>query len=100
MASIFSKAILAGMGALSLTREKVEEVVDDLVKRGEISLDEKQGVLSDLVKAAEKRHDEAQEFIRKEVRKVLNALDIPTRQEFNALREEIEQLRMHEESNG
>ncbi len=100
MSNIINKAILAGLGALSLTREKVEEVVDDLVKRGEISLDEKQGVLTDLIKAAEKRKDEAQEFIRKEVQKVLEALDIPTRQEVNALREEIEQLRKHEESGG
>jgi len=100
MSNIINKTLLAGLGALSLTREKVEEVVDDLVKRGEISLDEKPGVLTDLVKATEKRQDEAQKFIRKEVRKVLNALDIPTRQEFNALREEIEQLQKPEESNG
>ena len=100
MSNNIKKALLAGIGALSLTREKVEEVVDDLVKRGELSLEEKPGVLSDLVKAAEKRQDEARVFIQKEVQKVLKALDIPTRQEVNALREEIEQLRKHEESGG
>ena len=100
MSNNIKKALLAGIGVLSLTREKVEEAVDDLVKRGELSLEEKPGVLTDLVKAAEKRKDEAQGFIRKEVQKVLEALDIPTRQEVNALREEIEQLRKHEESGG
>ncbi|RLG80916.1 MAG: hypothetical protein DRO40_10480 [Thermoprotei archaeon] len=97
MSNIINKTILAGLGALSLTREKVEEVVDDLVKRGEISLDEKPGVLTDLVKAAEKRKDEARGFIRKEVQKVLEALDIPTRQEMNTLREQIENLSKRQE---
>jgi len=97
MSNIINKAILAGLGALSLTREKVEEVVDDLVKRGEISLDEKPGVLTDLIKAAEKRQDEAKVFIQKEVQKVLKALDIPTRQEINTLREQIENLSKRQE---
>ncbi len=97
MSNIINKAILAGLGALSLTREKVEEVVDDLVKRGEISLDEKPGVLTDLVKAAEKRQDEARVFIQKEVQKVLKVLDIPTRQEMNTLREQIENLSKRQE---
>ena len=36
----FKKAINFGFGALLLTKENVEEIIDDLVKKGEIKTDE------------------------------------------------------------
>ncbi len=98
MKDIIGKAFLAGLGAVSLTREKLEGIVDDLVKRGELSWEEKPGLLDDLVKAGEKHRDELQKLVQKEVKKVLGVLDIPTRQEYETLRERIEQLSKNEDS--
>ena len=100
MSDLIKKTLLAGLGAFSLTREKVEDTIDDLVKRGELSREEKPGMLEDFAKAAEKRQNEVREFVQKEVQKVLKALDIPTRQEINDLREQIEQLRKDEKPTG
>ena len=98
MSDLIKKILLAGLGAFSLTREKVEDIIDDLVKRGELSREEKPGILADLAKAAEKRQNEVREFVQKEVQKVLKALDVPTRQEISDLQEQIEQLNRHEKS--
>ena len=40
MSDFFKKAINFGFGALLLTKENVEEIIDDLVKKGEIKTDE------------------------------------------------------------
>ena len=98
MKDIIGKAFLAGLGAASLTREKSEGIINDLVKRGEVSWEEKPGLLDDLVKAGEKHKNEIQGLIQKEVQKVMGALDIPTRQEYETLREQIEQLSKREDS--
>ncbi len=98
MSDIIKKAYLAGLGAVSITREKLENFTEDLVKRGEVSREEKAGLLSDLVKAAEKRKDELEKFIQKEVQKVLKTLKIPTREEVDALQEKVEQLLKRQEN--
>jgi len=92
MKDLIGKAFLAGLGAVSLTREKLESVVDDLVKRGEVAREEKQKLLNDLVEAGEKHQNEIRGFVQKEVQKVLEALDIPTRQDIRDLQKQIEKL--------
>ncbi len=92
MKDLIGKAFLAGLGAVSLTREKLESVVDDLVKRGEVAREEKQKLLNDLVEAGEKHQNEIRGFVQKEVQKVLEALDIPTRQDIRDLQKQMEEL--------
>ena len=41
MADIFEKTLLAGLGLFDLTREKAEKLVNDLIKRGELSQSDK-----------------------------------------------------------
>ena len=93
MSDIINKAFLAGLGAVSLSRDKVEGFIDDLIKRGELSQEEKRGMLSELLESVEKRQAELGEFIHKEIRQILKSLDIPTREEIIKLKEGIEHLK-------
>lgn len=100
MSDIINKAFLAGLGAISISRDKVEGLIDDLVKRGKLSQEEKRGMLSDLFESVDKRQAELGEFIHKEIRQILKSLDIPTREEINRLKEEIDSLRKQETDSG
>ena len=40
MAPILQKIVYASIGAFTITKEKVEELVDELIKRGEVSQEE------------------------------------------------------------
>jgi polyhydroxyalkanoate synthesis regulator phasin len=100
MSDIINKAFLAGLGVISLSRDKAEGIIDDLVKRGELSQGEKRGMLSELLESVEKRQAELGEFIQKEVRQILKSLDIPTREEINGLKEEMDSLRKQETDGG
>lgn len=55
MESLAKKFLFAGIGFAALTKEKAEKLVDDLVKRGELSEDEGAKFVKDLVIKIEKR---------------------------------------------
>jgi polyhydroxyalkanoate synthesis regulator phasin len=45
----FEQLLLAGVGVIALTAERVEELVDSLVKRGGVQRDEARGAVEDAV---------------------------------------------------
>jgi len=92
MSELIKKTILAGLGAISLSREKAEEIAGDLIKRGELAKNEEAKFIKDLMDIAEKNKARLEEKIEEVVEKTLTRLDIPTRKEINALREEINRL--------
>jgi len=89
MSDIIKKTILAGLGILSLSREKAEEITKDLIKRGELAKTEEAKFIKDLM---EKSRLEVEKKIEKIVEKTLTKLDIPTRKELNVLKEKVNKL--------
>lgn len=83
---------MAGLGAMSLTLDKAEEITKDLIKRGEVSESDEAKFAKDLVDLAEKNKSLLEGKIEKVVEKVLGKMDIPTRKEINELKEEISKL--------
>jgi len=92
MSDLFKKTILAGLGALSLSREKAEEIAKELIARGEVAKSEEAKFVKDLLDVVEKNKTGLEEKMEKAVEKVLTRLDIPTRKELNELKEEISRL--------
>ncbi len=62
--SVIKNIMLFGVGVASLTREKIEEAVEDLIKRGEIAS-------ADRSKAVEELHHKAQAAAA-EIRKIVD----------------------------
>ncbi|MDO9209380.1 MAG: phasin family protein [Deltaproteobacteria bacterium] len=92
MFEFIKKAIFIGAGLASMTAEKIEEAVEEIVKKGEIS--EKQGkeLIQDLKEKSGKVKKDFGERIDKVVNDTLQKLNIPTRTEVEELRARIEQL--------
>ncbi len=87
------KLINLGFGAIALTKEKVTELVDDLVKRGEVSSQESKKYLDELIAKLETNKKEVEAKIEEMVQATLKKLDIPTRTELNLLRQELDELK-------
>jgi polyhydroxyalkanoate synthesis regulator phasin len=51
--SVLKKVMLLGIGAATVTREKAEELVEDLVKRGEVAAGDKAKAIDELQHKAE-----------------------------------------------
>ncbi len=54
MFEILEKIILAGVGLASMTKEKAEELVDTLIKKGQVKAKDRKAVLSRLLKGTKK----------------------------------------------
>ncbi len=96
MFEFIKKMIFIGAGLASMTAEKIEEAVAEIVKRGEIS--EKQGreLVQELKERAGKSRKELGERVEKMIEEALQKLKIPTRKEIEDLRARLERLEKKE----
>ncbi len=92
MLEFIKKSIYIGAGLASLTAEKIEEAVAEIVKRGELS--EKQGkeLLQELLDKSAKTRKEISEKIEKMIQETMEKLHLPTRKEIDELKARIDQL--------
>jgi polyhydroxyalkanoate synthesis regulator phasin len=80
---IIRKTMLLGLGLITLTKDKAEGVVDDLVKRGEVASEDKYKAVDSLLKEAEKQQDELNRKLTGSVHKVVADLGLPTKKDFD-----------------
>lgn len=93
MQDLLKKAISLGLGALLVSKDKIEEVVNELVKKGELGQEEGKNLVSELIEKGETSMHELETKIEKIVNGVMEKLNLPTRKELNELKSEIEQLK-------
>jgi len=86
------KAILAALGAMTLTKEKSREFVDQLVKRGEIAKDEAPEFLKQLIKRGDETRVELDKRIGVAVERFSKRMDFATRTDIQQLRRELQKL--------
>lgn len=89
---IFKKSLLFGVGILTLTREKAEKVVHDLVERGEVGAEEAKTFVNDLMEKGEQEKAAVQETIKKEVEDIRKKFGLVTQADLEALEERIRVL--------
>jgi len=82
---LLKKLILSGIGVLALTQEKIEELVDDLAKKGEIAWGEKEGLLAELIEKGKKQREEVERKIKKRVEEVISQINIATKKDVERL---------------
>jgi polyhydroxyalkanoate synthesis regulator phasin len=79
---VVKKAMLLGLGAISLTKEKVEEAVDDLIRRGEVSRKERFKMVDKLLKEAERQEEELTGKISETVQKAITQIGLATKKDL------------------
>lgn len=89
MLQFLKKTYLLGLGLASVTRERLEELVDELVKRGEVAESDRQKVLDDLLERAKEEQKKLSTSVKDGVQKVVGEMGIPTRKEFSDLVERV-----------
>ena len=92
MSDLIKKTILTGLGIASLTKEKAEKLVKDLVKEGEVSEGEGSKLVKDLLEKVENNKKSMEKKIEKTVCDVLKKLNIPGRKDITGLNSKIEKL--------
>ncbi|MFQ5786791.1 MAG: phasin family protein [Thermodesulfobacteriota bacterium] len=93
MQDLLKKALSLGLGALLVSKDKIEDVVNELVKKGELGQEEGKNLVNELIEKGEASIDEVEVKIEKIVKSVTEKLNLPTRKELNEIKTEIEQLK-------
>ncbi len=93
MQDILKKAVSLGLGVLLSSKEKIEEVVNELVKKGDIGQEEGKDLVNEMIEKGKTSMNEIEGQVEKIVKGVAEKLNFPTRKEFNELKSEIEQLK-------
>jgi len=84
--------MIAGLGMAALTKEKVEEFVQELVRAGEVDGEESKQVARSILKHAEEQRDELRRLVEQQVRRVLAGAGMVTKVEYEALEERVKAL--------
>lgn len=92
MLDALHKIIYTGIGLAVLTEKKAQEVVDDLVKKGEVSAEEGQKLVREMMDKARYHAEEVRKTVNEEVRKVSDRYRWPSRQEFDELKRRVAEL--------
>jgi len=86
------KAVLLGLGAFSITKEKAEKLFDEMVKRGEITREEANELLNSLVEKGKEEGEKIKEIVRTEFEKLRVSNKFVSKQEFEMLTERVAKL--------
>ncbi len=93
MIDLIKKTMMAGIGLALKTRDEVEELVKDLVKKESMSEQEGKNFLDDLLKRYDEAKNKFEDRIEKAVKEFLKKADIVTSDELKALKKEIRELK-------
>lgn len=93
------RVLLAGVGAVALTTDEVQDFVDRLVERGEIAERDGRKLVKDVLsrrngaeKQVEKGVENASNMVEEQIEKILNRLNVPTKHDIEELGKKIANL--------
>jgi len=93
VASLVERAFLMGLGVLEITRERTKTLTDDLVERGQMSQSEAKKVADRISEMASEQQESARKTVDKETDRFLRASGVATREDVDALKAEIAELK-------
>jgi len=92
MMDFVKKTYLAGLGLASLTGEKIEEIVEELVKKGEVAEQDRKKLIEELIAKGREQREQLSETVKDSVQKVVNELKVPRRDQYEELLKRVEEL--------
>ncbi|RLI68007.1 MAG: hypothetical protein DRP02_13425 [Candidatus Gerdarchaeota archaeon] len=83
------KGLLAGFGAVLLTREKIDEVSRKLVNDAKLSKEDARKLTNELIETGDRRWQDLEKTVTENVRKGLDAFGIGKQKDLQELKERL-----------
>jgi len=93
MLDLVKKTMMAGIGLALKTRDEVEDMVKDVVKKSSMSEQEGKKFLDELLSRYDEAKVKLEERVEKIVKDFLKKADVVTGDELKALKKEIRELK-------
>jgi polyhydroxyalkanoate synthesis regulator phasin len=92
MKDLINKGLAFGLGLAVVSKEQIEKLVDELVKKGEVSAAESKDLIRELFEKGEAEKKEMNARIHQQLDKLLKELNIPTKADMDRLEQRIQEL--------
>ena len=92
MEDLWRKAKHFGLGVVDFTREKVEALVNDMVKRGELTEDETSQAVAEIMEKAKSEQDALLEKLKPVVDKAISQAGLARAADLEALEKRVANL--------
>ena len=89
MLDIMKKSLLAGIGAIAMTEDKIQELIDDVVQKGEISEKEGDSLVKEFRDAVDEQRAKILQTIDERVQCVLHDLHLVTKDDIADLEKNL-----------
>ena len=86
---IINKTFSLGIGAAVTSKEQIEKLVDELVKKGEVSQAESKSMVDEMMKKGDEARAEFEQQINVKVKQRLAELDLATKEDIERLENRI-----------
>lgn len=92
MFETLDRLMLAGLGALTMTRERAEAMFDEYVNKGQTMREGRTGFVKDVMESAERTRAEFQRLVADQVRLTITSMHLATKDDVERLERKIDQL--------
>jgi polyhydroxyalkanoate synthesis regulator phasin len=92
MIDLIKKTVLAGIGATVITKEKIEAVMQDLVKQGKVSSDEAKNLAAKIADEGRKEWESSSKDLAERIRELLAKADFAHKTEVAQLERRLQLL--------
>lgn len=86
------KILLAGIGAIAIGKDEIEDFINKLVERGEIAEKDGRNLFSEVLEKRKKSVRSAEDMASKHVHDILDRLSVPTKKDIEDLSEKVASL--------
>jgi len=92
MFETLDRIMLAGLGALSMTRERAEKIFDEYVERGQAERGTRTGFVKELMDHAEKSRKDLEKLVGEQVQTVVEKLNLATKDDVRRVEKKLDKL--------
>ena len=92
MFEALDKIMLAGLGAMSMTKEKAESIFDEYVEKGKAQKEHRDGFVKDVMEHAEKAKGDLEKVISEQVEKAMSKQPMATKEDIKRIEARLDEL--------
>ena len=93
MIELVKKGVFTGIGLLSLTKEKIEEVAQEFIEKGKMSEQEGEKFVNELLKRSEESKQDIKKQVEESVKNLMKKMDFASKADVAALHKELAELK-------
>ena len=92
MFETLDKMMLAGLGAVSMTRERAEQMFDEYVSKGRAERENRSGFVKEVMDSADRTRSELEKIVSQQVKETVNSLQLASQEDVQRIEQKLDQL--------